>query len=328
MSRFIPRSWWPVAAMSASVAVPLAAALYGRFKRGQHRVAATNRQRFESAPTLVLEPIQSLEVLVVVEWEVEDGFYRDPGVSYLIQTDRGSVLYDVGFGGSTPVFAHNARMLGVDLDTVSALAISHLHLDHMGGLIAQRTRRISLPDGWSSPQGRPCYLPDRANVSGWVPSVITGPCHLAAGLATPGPLARQLFFMGYTEELSLVANLEGRGLVVFSGCGHPGIDTILDQVVRVFETPIHAVVGGMHLPLTEGRGYGGFPVQRILGTGLPPWRVLDDEDLDDVIAALKYEQVERLLISAHDSCDRALAELAARSGIDTEVLSAGRIFSL
>lgn len=133
--------------------------------------------------------------------------------------------------------------------------------------------------------------------------------------------------MGFTEELPLVAHLEGRGLVVFSGCGHPGLGAILDLVARVFRRPIHAVIGGLHLPITSGRGFGGLPLQRVIGTGLPPWKVLDAKDVDVAAEALRAHRVQRLQLSAHDACDAVPAMLVSRSGVPTGFLSAGRAFS-
>lgn len=72
----------------------------------------------------------------------------------------------------------------------------------------------------------------------------------------------------------------------------------------------------------------GLPIQRIIGTGLPPWRVLDDDDVDEAVAALRRHGVRRMLLSSHDSCDVALAKLEARSGINMTVLSAGATYRL
>lgn len=329
MSRFMPLSWLPTASVLALPALPFVLVGQYRFRRDRRRAESLNRARLEGARPLLLHPVRKLEVIALVEWRAEPGFLGDPGVSYLIRTGEGAVLYDVGFGAATAALGHNARRMGIDLGEVSALAISHLHMDHMGGMKAQRNRRVSLPADLGLPVGRPCFLPDRAEASPWEPRVVTGPSHLAAGVATPGPLARGLFFMGLTNELPLVVHLAGRGLVVFTGCAHPGIPAILEYAARVFRERIHAVVGGLHLPLTDSRGrLYGLPLQRIIGTGLPPWRVLDDEDLDAVIDALRAHHVQRLVLSPHDSCDAALTMLAARSGMATDVLSTGRTFSL
>lgn len=328
MSRFLPRRWWPAAGLLTPLAAPVLVLESVRFQRAQRRAEAANRRRRAGASSIVLDPVRELEVAVLVEWFAEPGFRGAPGVSYLIRSERGSVLYDVGFGASTPVLAHNARCMGVSASSLSALVISHLHLDHMGGVGAQRKRRVTLPPELGGNGDRPCFLPDRATAPGWQAQVVDGPARLSAGLGTPGPLARGLFFMGYTEELSLVADLEGLGLVVFSGCGHPGLSWMLDMVARVFRKPIYAVVGGLHLPVTSGRGFHGVPLQRLLGTGLPPWRVIDEADVHEAVAALRRHRVKRLLVSPHDSCDEAIQLLKETPRLDTRELSAGATYRL
>lgn len=47
------------------------------------------------------------------------------GLSLLLQDETASVLFDTGPDGS---FLHNARLMGVDLSTITATVLSHGHL--------------------------------------------------------------------------------------------------------------------------------------------------------------------------------------------------------
>jgi len=50
------------------------------------------------------------------------------------------------------------------------------------------------------------------------------------------------------DERMLVANVRRLGLIVFSSCSHAGIVNVCTHVKRLFpDTPIHAVMGGLHL---------------------------------------------------------------------------------
>jgi 7,8-dihydropterin-6-yl-methyl-4-(beta-D-ribofuranosyl)aminobenzene 5'-phosphate synthase len=152
---------------------------------------------------------------------------------------------------------------------------------------------------------------------------------LTAGIASTGPLARSLFFMGWTEEQVLLAHRKDKGLILVCGCGHPSIPVILRMVSRLSSEPIHALVGGLHFPVTSGRGkMAGLDVQTILGTGKPPWQRIKDEDLDETIRAIKAVTPARLLLSAHDSCDHALKRFAEETDADVEVLQAGERYLL
>jgi 7,8-dihydropterin-6-yl-methyl-4-(beta-D-ribofuranosyl)aminobenzene 5'-phosphate synthase len=125
---------------------------------------------------------------VLVDGKAEDGFLEDAGVSWLFRTDRGSLLFDVGFGPERPALAHNAEKLGVTLPEIGALAISHLHLDHMGGLAALRAGQVRLPEELGSAKGQKCYLPAAAVADGFGCEVVTAPRVLSAGVAMTGPL--------------------------------------------------------------------------------------------------------------------------------------------
>lgn len=54
------------------------------------------------------------------------------GLSFLIENQGHTFMSDVGQSGK---FADNAAKLGAELSTVEALAISHHHYDHGGGLV-------------------------------------------------------------------------------------------------------------------------------------------------------------------------------------------------
>ena len=86
--------------------------------------------------------------------------------------------------------------------------------------------------------------------------------------------------MGWTEEQAIVARLKDKGLVVFTGCGHPTIETIIQMVKHLSDEPIYAIGGGMHFPITDSRfRKPGLKVLMLWGTGKPPWKRLTDEDL-------------------------------------------------
>ena len=53
------------------------------------------------------------------------------GLSVLIESEGNKVLFDVG---ASPIFAENAKSLGINLEDVEAVAISHGHFDHTEGM--------------------------------------------------------------------------------------------------------------------------------------------------------------------------------------------------
>ena len=134
---------------------------------------------------------------------------------------------------------------------------------------------------------------------------------------------------GWTEEQALIARLKDRGLVVFSGCGHPTIEVILEMVQRLSGEPIYAIGGGLHFPVTSGRGdYKGIQPQMIFGTGKPPWQKVTDDDLSRTIGYINAAGPEKVFLSSHDSCDYALKRFKDELKADTHVLRAGATYRL
>lgn len=321
--------WWPVLAATSPVLVPMLLRRNRVFQENRAKAKELNRSRIETAGKLEIPPLEFLEITVLSDSKQSEGFLGEPGVSYLITGDQGSLLFDVGFGAEKATVAHNASKLGVRLEEMDALAISHLHADHMGGVAAAKSGRVMLPPEMGEPGGRPCYLPDKALAEGFAAEVVTRPQLLAAGIATTGPLARSLFFLGFCEEQALIANLHDRGLVVITGCGHPTIEVILEMVHHISDEPVYAIAGGLHFPVTESRfRSSGIQLQMLMGTGKPPWQRIRDEDLEQTIVQINKAVPKQVLLSAHDTCDHALERLCGELNAETAVLEAGKSYRL
>jgi 7,8-dihydropterin-6-yl-methyl-4-(beta-D-ribofuranosyl)aminobenzene 5'-phosphate synthase len=194
---------------------------------------------------------------------------------------------------------HNAELLNVDLQSLDGVVISHLHLDHVGGGLAMRHRTFAFAAEPLEPKGISAYVPapmnhDRAEVM-----VTTAPRTIAPGVAVLPPLPRMMFWLGPVAEQALVVNVRGFGLVLVSGCGHPGIERMLAVTERIIDQPIRAVVGGLHLPVHAM----GTPLllQSTLGNPNPPWRPVSERDVSDAIAEITARAPQVIALSSHDS---------------------------
>jgi 7,8-dihydropterin-6-yl-methyl-4-(beta-D-ribofuranosyl)aminobenzene 5'-phosphate synthase len=158
------------------------------------------------------------------------------GFSALVTVESGgsrsSVLYD---GGMTPRgLANNLEVMEVDPTGLRAIAISHGHVDHHGGL-----------EGLAARPGRR-RLPLLLHLGAWRERKITFPTHSRPTQARagdgwePDPLI--------LDDQSLIVDVAGKGLVVVSGCSHAGAVNVLHNARRLTgRDPIVGFVGGFHL---------------------------------------------------------------------------------
>jgi 7,8-dihydropterin-6-yl-methyl-4-(beta-D-ribofuranosyl)aminobenzene 5'-phosphate synthase len=278
-----------------------------RFQRGRHladRVwAATDCPKLAD-----IGAVKHLSILPLIDWYAATSeLLTEPGVSYLVRAGNTTLLFDVGFNAHaehpSPLL-RNMATLGLAVAALDAIFISHMHEDHVGGIPCQLRHTFALSAGPVDLRGIPAWVPQPMTQPGADVRVVTGPQVIAPGVATTGVIPRQMFFLGWTQEQSMVVNVEGKGLVIIVGCGHPTLERILERVERCFDAPIYGVVGGLHYPVTASREMlAGIPLQRILGTGKWPWDPINRADVRDNIALLQSRHPFLVGLSPHDSCD-------------------------
>jgi len=321
--------WWPVLAVASPVLLPVLFRKNRRFSRNLELAKRLNGQRIAEAGRLCLPEFAKITLTVVVEHKAAPGFISSPAVSYLLETDLGRVLFDAGYGPEDQAMAVNGKRLGLVEQPLDGVIISHLHPDHMGGFAAVKENRLILAGEIAARGDLPCYLPAEATVEEGVAEVVSRPRQLVAGLGTSGPLARGLFLMGWVEEQAIVARLQGKGLVIITGCGHPSIEVIVEMVKKLSDDPIYAIIGGLHFPVTDSPlRRAGLKAQMIWGTGKPPWQRITDEDLTETIGYMRSLAPKKLLLSGHDTCDHALGRFCDELTCETQVLEAGRRYEL
>ena len=313
-----------LAGLTAAVIGGLSARFYLGCRRAERMWTASRYPRFGEFGS-----VKHLTILPLIDWySARDDLVGEAGVSYLIRADETTILFDLGLNERrehpSPLL-RNMAALGVDMADIDLLVISHPHGDHMGGMSHQMRRTFAL-SGWPVDlRGMPAFVPATLSHSTAEVTVVDEPRILAPGVATMGPIARQDFFMGWTPEQSLAINVEGKGIVLVVGCGHPTIQRIVERAEMLFEQPFYGVVGGLHYPATKSRiDKFGVPLQRVLGTGKWPWDTIDQADVHAAIACLRRHTPHLVALSAHDSCDWSLGAFRGAFGEAYRDIMVGR----
>ena len=99
------------------------------------------------------ESTRRVSILPLINWHALPGLEAEMGVSYLVRTDRNTILFDLGqnvWGESPSPLQRNMQALGVRLEDIDAIFLSHLHFDHVGGRRWATRATFSL-DGKSQP---------------------------------------------------------------------------------------------------------------------------------------------------------------------------------
>ncbi len=254
---------------------------------------------------------KSLEILPLSDWFLSDiKLKREVGVSYLVKTDTKTILFDVGLNREkedpSPLL-YNMDRLGVSIDDIDTIFISHNHVDHVGGFKWTVSKTFSLTNHQIKIKGKKVYTPLPMTYPGLSPEFTERPTKLAEGVATTGVIANQLFFLGFEPEQALVINVEGKGLVLIIGCGHQTVPKLLQRIKQVFNEPIYGIVGGLHYAVTDSRGtVAGIGIQKYVGTGRLPWNPITMEYVHKDIKLISKQKPKLIRLSGHDSCDVSL----------------------
>lgn len=193
------------------------------------------------------------------------GFLAEHGLSYFIETKNGSLLFDTG---SSDVFLHNAKLLGIDIAATEQVVLSHGHWDHGNGLQHISGKRlITHPDSFMKR-----YRKNDMSYIGLAQTkeelsaqfdlhtfadaneILSGTWFLGSVPRTNSFEAQTTAFADETKQPDFVpddsgiAIVEDNKLIVITGCAHAGIcNTIAHAKQTTGIDKVYAVLGGFHL---------------------------------------------------------------------------------
>ncbi len=188
--------------------------------------------------------------------------------------EKGQVLFDTG--PDADVLRNNMGVLGLHPEELCALALSHSHYDHTGGLAAVLPLKPTLPvyalpdifrQRYALRNGEYVAIGfshhDEELVRQSRLRLMSEPTQILPGLWTTGEIRHRPEMLGssshlfiktnqgwekdpYIDDMSLVLQTP-EGLVLICGCCHAGLINTAMHVTENFSGRIHTIIGGAHL---------------------------------------------------------------------------------
>ena len=225
-----------------------------------------------------------MKITILVDNISEKNFKDEHGFSLLLEIDNKRILLDTGKGDA---LFHNVVEMGVKLNNLDAIVLSHGHYDHGGNLASvldenpqailyvhpeSTIPRYSIRDGIGchsialSHRDKHAIFDRPADKISWCNSAtkisdtvwVTGEIPRSSKY----PIGDESLFLDpegvsvdtVADDMSLWIETDS-GLVIISGCCHSGLENTIDHIKKVTgENKIRAVIGGFHMSyLSEDR---------------------------------------------------------------------------
>jgi 7,8-dihydropterin-6-yl-methyl-4-(beta-D-ribofuranosyl)aminobenzene 5'-phosphate synthase len=234
-----------------------------------------------------MESLDSLSLTIVAEDSVmyESPFWGQHGISLYATAKKDgfsrNILVDVA--QDSTALLHNMTLMGIEPSSIDGIVLTHCHYDHTQGLveILKTIGKKDVPVIAHPDLFRPNFIvkpylrhvgvmsgDSRVSIenNGGYLFLTTDPLQIMPGLTTTGLIPRQTDFeeVGIplktidsdnrlvqdpmNDDISLIAVLPDKELVILSGCSHAGIVNITKQSISISGIhQVRAVIGGLHL---------------------------------------------------------------------------------
>jgi 7,8-dihydropterin-6-yl-methyl-4-(beta-D-ribofuranosyl)aminobenzene 5'-phosphate synthase len=157
------------------------------------------------------------------------------GLAALVEYAGHVLLFDTGADGQA--LLSNMASLHIDPPEIEAVVLSHYHSDHIGGLKALLATGVQ-PDVYllpSFPASFKRQIGQATTVIEAAPDQV-----ISEGILTTGEMH------GDIPEQAIAIEID-QGVVILTGCAHPGVVAVVEYVKNKFGKPVYLVLGGFHL---------------------------------------------------------------------------------
>ena len=191
---------------------------------------------------ILIDKVQALEknqitiTILYDNYVFGEGLKTDWGFSCIIKGTEKTILFDTGTSGN--ILFYNIKKLNVNPKDIELIALSHNHTDHTGGLLSflGKNNKVSVYIPASFPES--FFRKVKETKAEVIP--VEKPIEICKDVFLTGKIGTQII------EQSLILNTS-KGLIVITGCAHPGIVDIIKRAKEIINKKIYLVFGGFHL---------------------------------------------------------------------------------
>jgi len=202
---------------------------FGPFDIGVGEVIAKENKNYINS--------QGIEITVIYDnYPFKPGLKTSWGFSCVVRGTEKTILFDTGGNGS--VLLSNMKKLEIDPQEIDLVVLSHIHGDHVEGLddfLGQNAEvDVYLPQSFSR------NFKEKVRHYGAYVFEVQESIKICGDTYSTGVLG-----MGIKEQ-ALILRTE-QGIIIITGCAHPGIVNIINNAKDLLKEEILLVMGGFHL---------------------------------------------------------------------------------
>ena len=177
-------------------------------------------------------------ISVYDNYQIDKKLKTSWGFATVIKTPCELILFDTG--GDSKILLSNMEKLNIEPSSIKKVVVSHIHTDHIGGLegFLEKNNDVTV----FIPKSFPQSVKNMILQKGAKFVEMSTFAKISDSVYTTGQL------LGPPQEQSLIIDSK-KGLVVITGCAHPGIVNVVKKAKKLMKKDkVYLVVGGFHHP--------------------------------------------------------------------------------
>ncbi len=160
------------------------------------------------------------------------------GLSLWIEYVNDVILFDSGWNGG--ILINNLRRSGKNLNEITYIFLTHIHWDHIGGVVHILNQELSNLKAVVIPRSFSMHLKKELSYSAQLFEIpdSSQPKEIANGIWSSGVMGEKI------KEHALFLQLSAKQILIVTGCSHPSPTQFLKSASLLGS--VYGIIGGFH----------------------------------------------------------------------------------